>query len=69
LAISGLAVGIVASLLLTRCIAGLLYGVHPLDALTFVGVSTVLLLVSLSASTTPAYRAAHLDPINTLREQ
>ena len=69
LAASGLAVGIVVSLLLTRFMAGLLYGVRPFDPLTFAGVSMVLLLVSLLASTAPAYRAARLDPMNTLREQ
>ena len=69
LAASGLAVGIVASLLLTRFMAGLLYGIHPFDALTFAVVSMVLLLVSLTASTAPAYRAARLDPMNVLREQ
>jgi ABC-type lipoprotein release transport system permease subunit len=34
-----------------------------------VGVSLVLLLVSLIASSAPAYRAARLDPMRTLREQ
>ena len=69
LAATGLAVGILVSLLLTRFMVGMLYGVRPFDPLTFVGVSVVLLLVSLIASTAPAYRAARLDPMNTLREQ
>jgi predicted permease len=69
LAGTGLAIGILASLLLTQFIAGMLYGVRPFDPLTFVGVSAVLLLVSAAASSLPAYRAARLDPMRTLREQ
>ncbi len=69
LAVGGLAIGIVASVALTRFVRGLLFGVQPLDVLTFVGVSSVLLLVSLLASSAPAYRAARLDPIKTLRDQ
>jgi predicted permease len=69
LAAIGLAIGVVASLVLTRFMAELLYGVKPLDPLTFVAVSAVLMLVSAIASTAPAYRAARLDPMKTLREQ
>ena len=69
LAASGLAIGLVASLLLTRFLAEMLYGVQPFDPLTLVGVSAVLLLVSLIASGAPALRAARLDPMRTLREQ
>ncbi len=43
--------------------------VHPLDPVTFSAVIVVLLAVSLLASTAPAYRAARLDPMRTLREQ
>ncbi len=42
---------------------------QPLDAVTFVVVSAVLLLVCLLASSGPAYRAARLDPVKTLRDQ
>ena len=69
LAAAGLAIGLVVSLLLTRFMAEMLYGVRPFDPLTFAGVSVVLLLVSLIASSAPAYRAARLDPMRTLREQ
>ncbi len=69
LAVTGLAIGIFVSLLLTRFMAEMLYGVQPFDPLTFVGVSAVLLVVSLIASSAPAFRAAHLDPMRTLREQ
>jgi len=69
LAVSGLGIGVFVSLLLTQFMAGMLYGVRPFDPVTFVSVSAVLLLVSLVASTVPAYRAARLDPMQTLREQ
>ena len=39
------------------------------DPVTFAAVTALLLLVSLAASTVPAYRAARLDPMETLREQ
>jgi predicted permease len=69
LTVTGLAIGIVASLGLTRFMQELLYGVGRFDSITFVGVSLVLLLVSSLASSVPAYRAARLDPMRTLREQ
>jgi putative ABC transport system permease protein len=69
LAVTGLAIGIVVALLLTQFMAGMLYGVRPFDPVTFVSVSTVLFLVSLVASSVPAYRAARLDPMQTLRQQ
>lgn len=69
LAALGLALGIIASMALTSFLKGMLFGIRPLDAVTFVGVSAVLLLVCLLASSAPAYRAALLDPMKTLRDQ
>jgi putative ABC transport system permease protein len=69
LAATGLAIGLVVSLALTQFMSGMLYGVKPFDPLTFVAVSAVLLLVSAIASSAPAWRAARLDPMRTLREQ
>jgi predicted permease len=69
LAALGITVGIVASAALTNLLKGMLFGIKPLDALTFVGISAVLLLVCLLASSGPAYRAARLDPVKTLRDQ
>ena len=65
----GLAIGMAVSLLLTRVMSGLLFGVRPFDPVTFVMVSGIMLLVSLIASSVPAYRAATLDPMTTLRDQ
>jgi predicted permease len=69
LAAIGVAVGLGISACLSRFIATLLYGVQPVDPLTFAVVSLLLLLVALAASIAPAYRAAQADPMTTLRNQ
>jgi putative ABC transport system permease protein len=69
LAVIGLGVGLLISALITRLLSGMLYNVQPSDPATFAATTGVLLLVSLAASSIPAYRAAQLDPIETLREQ
>ena len=68
LAGAGVAIGLAASWLLTDSIESMLYNIQPLDATTFAGVTALLLLVSLIASSVPAYRAARFDPMKTLRE-
>ncbi len=69
LALIGVALGIGVSALVTRYLASLLYGVKPLDPVTFLCVAAVLLTVSAVASLIPASRAAGLDPMKTLRDQ
>jgi ABC-type antimicrobial peptide transport system permease subunit len=69
LAAIGVAVGLAISFAVTRFLATLLYAVKPFDALTFCGMSLVLLAVALAASVAPAYRAARTDPMTTLRTQ
>jgi predicted permease len=68
LALAGIAIGLAAAALLTRLMAGMLYGVEAFDPLTFAAVAGILLLVSLAASSAPAWRAAQLDPMRTLRD-
>ena len=63
----GVIIGVAASLLLTRLMIKMLYGVSPSDPLTFIGVATVLTLVALAASYIPARRAMRVDPIIALR--
>jgi predicted permease len=65
----GLAGGLLASAVVTRLLADLVYGIQPTDRFTFVAATGVLLLVSLAASSIPAWRAAQLDPIEKLREE
>jgi putative ABC transport system permease protein len=69
LALIGLAAGLTISAIVTRLLSGMLYGIRPSDPITFLTMTAVLLLVSLAASSLPAYRAARLDPSESLREQ
>jgi putative ABC transport system permease protein len=66
--VAGLAIGIVAALLLTRALTGLLHGVEPTDVSTFVTVIAVTGIVSLLASVGPARRAVKTDPMSVLHE-
>jgi predicted permease len=67
LAVIGVAVGIAASLAVTRLMSSLLFGVGATDPLTFVAVAALLAVVALFASYVPARRAMRVDPIVALR--
>jgi putative ABC transport system permease protein len=69
LALVGLVVGMGLSFVLTRYLASMLYTIKPLDPVTLLSVTGILLLVSFLASSAPAWRAARLDPMKTLRDQ
>ena len=67
LAVTGSVVGVVGALLLTRLMAGMLYGVGATDVVTFAGTSMLLLAVAAFASWVPARRATRIDPLRALR--
>ena len=67
LALTGLSIGTIASLLAARWMASLLFGVEPADPLTFVTVAVVLSVVTLVACYIPAVRAMRVDPMIALR--
>lgn len=63
----GMAIGFVAAGLASRALVTLLFGVSPLDPLTYAGVTALLAGVALVACGVPAWRAAQIDPAQTLR--
>jgi ABC-type antimicrobial peptide transport system permease subunit len=69
LAMIGSAIGLVCALAVTRLVSRLLYGVSPMDPVTFVGVALLLVIVAMLASWLPARRAAKVDPMEALRNE
>ena len=67
LIVVGLALGLLAAFGLTRLMSALLFGVSPVDPITFAAVSLALAAVALLASYLPARRAAAMAPTEALR--
>jgi predicted permease len=66
---AGLAAGIIVSIILTRFLRSVLFGVGPTDILTFATVALVLSAVAIFATLLPARRAAAVDPVQALRTE
>jgi putative ABC transport system permease protein len=69
LALIGIVVGVGGSLLLTRFLSKMLFGITPTDPFTFASISAVLVLVAVLASYIPARRATRVDPLIALRQE
>jgi len=67
LAAVGVALGLLLAAGLSRLMASLLFGVSPLDPITFVVVPIVLATAAVLASYLPARRATSVDPVEVLR--
>lgn len=65
----GVGTGLVVALVGTRLIRGMLYGLSPLDPVTFAGVAGLFVAIAALASFLPARRAARLDPVDALRTE
>jgi ABC-type antimicrobial peptide transport system permease subunit len=63
----GLLVGLVGSLVATRLMQSLLFGVAAFDPVTLFAVAVGVLVVAGVSSSLPAVRAAGLDPIQAMR--
>lgn len=65
----GACAGVAASLIATRAMRSLLFGVTPLDPLSLAGAPMLLIVVALAACYVPARRALRVDPLVALREE
>jgi putative ABC transport system permease protein len=69
LALTGVAIGMVAALVLARLLATLLHGVTPQDPLTLGAAAAALTAVALAASAVPAWRATLVNPVVALKSE
>jgi predicted permease len=67
--LSGLALGLLAALALTRMMQSLLFGVQAMDTLTFALIPTLLAFIALLACWLPARQATKVDPMIALRHE
>jgi putative ABC transport system permease protein len=66
---AGVLIGLALSAILTRLLASVLFGVRPLDPMTFASVATGLALTAALAAAIPAWRATRIDPAVALRTE
>lgn len=63
----GLVIGLCASVVGSRLLAGSLYGLSPFDPPAYIGVALLLSVAALAATCSPAQRAMRVDPTIALR--
>jgi putative ABC transport system permease protein len=67
--LAGCIAGLALSVAGGRLLAGMLYGVSPIDPATWLAVAALILLVATLASLFPAWRAARVEPVQVLRQE
>jgi predicted permease len=65
--LAGIGLGLVGAIVVTRWLASELYGVGPMDPVTYAGVAIVMVVVTMFACYVPARRALSVDPLIALR--
>lgn len=69
LALGGSVVGLAGAAAASRLLHSFLFGVSPLDPVTFLSVPVLMILLAIAAAWIPARRAASIDPIKALRNE
>jgi predicted permease len=64
---AGIATGVIAAIFLTRVMGGLLFGVDPVDPLTFAATASAIALTAAAACYFPARRASKIDPMESMK--
>jgi ABC-type antimicrobial peptide transport system permease subunit len=67
LAMIGIVIGVGGAVVVTRYLQSMLFGVKPIDVVTFIGVALILAAVVMIACLIPARRAARIDPLEALK--
>jgi predicted lysophospholipase L1 biosynthesis ABC-type transport system permease subunit len=65
----GVVIGLTAAALAARALSAYLFGVEPIDPISFSVVAILLAMVSLIACAVPAWRAANADPLSAIRQE
>jgi putative ABC transport system permease protein len=65
---AGVIGGVALAAFASRMIAAFLFGVDPLDPMTFVAVPVVILITAIGAAAIPAWRASRIDPVVAFRQ-
>ena len=69
LAFSGCMMGLTVSLMLSKQVAGFLFGIRPRDPLAFGAAVIAVLLAAVTASISPAVMATRVDPLTAIRHE